>query len=254
MRLIDTHCHLNDRKAFPNPASVIDEALAAGVEKLVVVGVDTESSRDAVNLADEFEVVYAVVGWHPTHTHEYSRDELKVVESLLSHPKVVALGEIGLDFHWDYSTPEQQFIALQDQLDVAKEYSKPIVFHCREAEEHLLDFLERRENDPPYLFHCFAGDSQIAKRCLDLGGMFGVDGPITYKSADRLREVILGIGLDRLVVETDAPWMTPVPHRGQRNKPAWVAHVNEGLASLFEVSPEECAEITTRNAEAFFQF
>lgn len=254
MRLIDTHCHLNDTKAFPDPGAAVEEAQAAGVEKLVVVGIDTESSRLAVELAERFEPVYAVVGWHPTHTSSFSSEELEVVGEMLEHPKVVALGEIGLDYHWDYATREEQYRALEAQLDLAEARGVPVVFHCREAEGDLLDVLERRAVRVPYLFHCFAGSAEDAARGLALGGVFGVDGPITFKSRDDLRGVVKGIGLERMVVETDAPWMTPVPYRGQRNRPAWVALVNEGLAGVFGISAEECALATTRNAERFFGF
>ncbi len=252
MNTIDTHCHLNDLKAFPEPRIAVDEALAAGVQKLVVVGIDTESSLLAINLSEEFECVWAAVGWHPTHTATYSAIELAEIEHMLDHPKVVALGEIGLDFHWDYSTPEQQHVALIDQLDLAKSKSKPIIFHCREAEDQLLSILEKRTGDPEYLFHCFAGDKRHAERCLKMGGIFGVDGPITYKKAEGLRSVVQTIGIENLVLETDAPWMTPVPHRGTRNKPAYVPIICDALADALEISSLECADQTTKNANRFF--
>ncbi len=251
MRLVDTHCHLNDRQAFPDPAPAVDEALAAGVVRLVVVGVDTDSSRYAVELAERFEEVYAVVGWHPTSTATFSPAELPALREMLAHPKVVALGEIGLDYHWDYATPEQQAVALRAQLDLAAELEEPVVFHCREAYPDLLDVLER-EPGPRRLFHCFAGDATDASRAVALGAWFGVDGPVTYRKADALREVLAGLPRDRVVVETDAPWMAPHPFRGKPNRPAWVTYVNEGLASVWGVTPEVCAGLTTAAAQAFF--
>jgi TatD DNase family protein len=250
--LIDTHCHLNFPDKFPDPGTAIEEAKQAGVGRLIAVGCDTITSRDAVALAERFPEVNAVVGWHPTYTKDYSSESLGEIEIMLSHPKVVAIGEIGLDFHWDYATREEQEIALSDQLDLAVRTQKPIVFHCREAYPELLSILEQRPMHP-YLFHCFAGDAADADRALALGALFGVDGPITYKKADDLREVIRQIPLDRLVVETDSPYMPPVPFRGQPNKPAYVTYINAALAAVLDMSPETCAEITTANATTFFR-
>jgi len=250
--LIDTHCHINFPDKFPDPAAVVEEAKAAGVTRMIAVGCDPESSCQAVELAEQFKAVYAVVGWHPTYTKDYTRASLDEIEQMLSHPKVVALGEIGLDFHWDYATPEQQYAALSDQLELAKRTQTPIVFHCREAYPQLLDILELRQPHP-YLLHCFAGDLADAARAVRLGAMFGVDGPITYKNGQQLRDTIRQIPHDRLVVETDSPYMPPVPFRGQANKPAYVALVNAGLAAALGTTPEACAELTTRNAERFFR-
>ncbi len=144
--LIDTHCHLNFPDRFPDPEATIAEAVAAGVGTLIVVGCDTDSSRAAVALAERFSEIYAVVGWHPTYTCNYTSQSLAEIEQLLQHPKVVAIGEIGLDFHWDTSTPEQQHVALADQLDLAVRTEMPVVFHCREAYPQLLDILEARQS------------------------------------------------------------------------------------------------------------
>ena len=249
--LIDTHCHLNFPDKFPDPAATIAEAKVAGVEKFVVVGCDPESSQMALNLADEFEEIYAVVGWHPTYTSKYTRESLDLIEEMAQHPKVVAIGEIGLDFHWDYSTPAEQMVALIDQLDLAKKLDKPIVFHAREAYPALLDVLEARERQP-CLLHCFAGDHRDAERAVALGSYFGVDGPLTYKKADDLRSVIASLPRDRVVIETDSPYLPPVPYRGKPNTPAYIVHINETLASLWGVTPSEAADMTTENAERYF--
>jgi len=251
MRLIDTHCHLNDAKAFPNPAEAVREANEAGVEKMIVVGVDEKSSGRALQLTEEINCVYAVVGWHPTSADEYTRGSLDRIERMLEHPKAVALGEIGLDFYWDTTTPEQQHECLNDQLDLASRVGASVVFHCREAYDELLTVLEARER-VPYLFHCFGGDFLQAQRAVALGAYFGADGPIGYPKNDDLRSVFAGLPRDRIVVETDSPYMAPVPCRGKPNKPAWVVHVNEALAYALGVSNDECAELTTKNAERFF--
>jgi TatD DNase family protein len=249
--MIDTHCHLNDAKAFPDPSLAIQQAHDAGVEKLVIVGVDTEWSELAIEIAEAHENVFAVVGWHPTSAAKYSSGELKKIEALARHEKCVGIGEIGFDFHWDYSSLEQQTVCLLEQLELAESIGKPVVFHCREAYSALLDALEKRPV-LPYLMHCFAGDMDDAKRCIELNCVFGVDGPVTYKKADDLRATLEFIGLDRLVLETDAPWLPPVPYRGKPNHPKYLRHVCEGLAGVFGVNTGVIGEKTTANASRFF--
>jgi len=251
MRMIDTHCHLNFQEHFPDPLLAIDEARAAGVDRLIVVGCDTDSSKRALDLAHAHEGVYAVVGWHPTYTKDFTASGLDAIEAMLEDPKAVAIGEIGLDFHWDYATPEQQYVALEAQLDLATRKDAPIVFHCRKAYPELLEVLERR-GPGRYLFHCFSGTADEAKRALALNAYFGFDGPITYKNAGPTRDLIKDLPRDRVLIETDSPYMPPEPHRGKPNKPAWVALVNAKLASVWGVSVEDAAAMTTANAERFF--
>ncbi|HVT12483.1 MAG TPA: TatD family hydrolase [Fimbriimonadaceae bacterium] len=249
--LIDTHCHLNDPEAFPDPEEFLAEARMAGVERVIVVGVEPESCRRALALAEAHEGVFAIVGWHPNYTANYTDEGLAGIEEMLAHPKVVALGEIGLDFHWQYATLEQQERALYAQLELGRKAGKPIVFHCREAYPRLLDILEGQPRHP-YLFHCFAGDSADAGRAMALDCYFGVDGPISYKKSEPLREIVRSLPRNRLVVETDSPYLTPEPYRGKPNKPAYVPLVNAALASALGIDPVECAALTTANAERFF--
>lgn len=252
MPLIDTHCHLNDLKAFPDPAEAVREAQEAGVERMIVVGVDEESSRLALSIAESIDCVYAVVGWHPTSCGSYTRESLDVIEEMYSHPKAVAIGEIGLDFYWDKTTPEEQYACLTDHLDLALRLDAPVVFHCRDANDELLDFLEKRERQP-FLFHCFSGDAKHAQRAVKLGAYFGVDGPITYPKNEAQREIFASLPTDRILIETDSPYLTPVPYRGKRNRPAYVAYVNEKLAEVLGMSAEECGEMTSANADRFFR-
>jgi len=249
--LIDTHCHLNDEKAFPDPAAEITFAVANGVKRMIVVGTHPEDWPKALELAQRFPQIHAIVGWHPNYTAPYDPASLPWLEQLLANPKVVALGEIGLDYHWDYAPRDIQHRALRDQLLLAKRVGKPVVFHAREAYADLLDVLE--ESEPhPYLFHCFAGNAEEARRGVALGAYFGVDGPVTYKNAEPLRAVLATIPSDRLVVETDAPYMTPVPFRGKPNRPAFVRYVNDSLSTTLALTTDECAALTTANAERFF--
>ncbi len=272
--LIDTHCHLNLIEHFPDPTAEVEFAKSCGVGRLLVVGIDIPTSQIAIDIAERFLEIYAVVGVHPNHSADFKPEQIPVLREMLAHPKVVALGEIGLDYHWDNATREQQYDALRDQLDLAEELQMPVVFHCREAYGDLLDILEARYAErrtgegsepsqpktqnlkpktPSLLLHCFAGDQNDAQRAIALDCYFGVDGPLTYKNAQALRDLVQQtLPRDRIVIETDAPYLTPVPHRGKPNRPGYVAYVANMLATLWGVSPEEAAGITTANAERFF--
>jgi len=249
--LIDTHCHLNDTEAFPDPDLAASEARVAGVEQIIVIGVDLASSRLARDLADRLEGVYFTAGHHPNYAHEFQEADLEIYRELLAHPKAVGLGEIGLDTHWDFATKDEQWRCLRAQLDLAAEVGKPIVLHCREAYPALLDILER-EPARDWVFHCFGGDRDDAARAIALGGWFGIDGPVTYKKADALRAQIPDLPRDRLILETDSPWMTPHPHRSERNRPALLPLINAAVAGVLDLTPEACAELTTANARRLF--
>jgi TatD DNase family protein len=215
------------------------------------VGVDVETSDYALEIAEQHSEVFAVVGWHPNYAAKYSSKYLRDFKRMLKHPKVLALGEMGLDSHWNYATEEEQLACLVDQLELACKTKKPIVFHCRGAYPKLLDILEAQPK-AKYLFHCFSGNEQDAERAVALDAWFGVDGPITYKKADHLRSVISSLPRDKILLETDSPWMPPHPYRGKPNKPAWLPYINSALAHLWGVGVEECAQLTTQNAVAFF--
>jgi len=251
LSLIDTHCHLHDAEAFPDPSEELALAREAGVEKLIVVGVQPNDWSRAIQMAEAFDEVSAIIGWHPNYTADYQPDSLVRLKELLTHPKVRAMGEIGLDYHWDYAPRDIQHRALRDSLSLAKEVDVPVVFHAREAYEDLLDVLE---GFLPIrsLFHCYVGSAAQAERASAMGAYFGVDGPISYKKNDELRAMIAGLPRDRVVLETDSPYMAPVPYRGKPNRPAYVANVNSTLASVWSVYPEESAAITTANAKRFF--
>lgn len=246
---VDTHCHLNDSQRFPDPDRAIAEAADAGVTRLMVVGIDLHWSRKAVELADRHEGVFAVVGHHPT-SKGFRDEHLKVYEEWFKHPKVVALGEIGLDYHWDMTTPEEQDGWLRAQLELAKSLGAPVIFHCREAYDALIARLDGYAHGP-LDFHCFAGSFTQAE-ALGLHHYFGVDGPLTYPKAGDLREIVALLPKERILLETDAPWLPPVPYRGKLNHPAYLPLIGEALAQTWNVSVEEVARQTSANAEACF--
>lgn len=250
--LFDTHCHLNLKEHFPTPDEEIRSAREAGVERFCVVGIDVESSRQAVELAGRHEGTYAIVGWHPSGAHQFSLSAIDELERLAIGPNCVAVGEIGLDFHWKTATFDEQRSCLEAQLDLARRIGKPVVFHCREAYPELLDVLESR--DPwPYLFHCFSGSADDLERALRLGAKLGVDGPVTYPKAENLRELIANSPREAWVLETDSPYLSPVPYRGKPNRPAYLRFVADEVARVWRVDVEEVAEQTTRTACEFFE-
>lgn len=252
LELIDTHCHLNLPDCFPDPESAIREATQAGVSSLILIAIDLDSSKRALEIASRHDSVYAVVGRHPNYAKDFQRSETNELYALCSDPKAVAIGEIGLDFHWDFATREQQERCLLAQLDLAADLGKPVVFHCRDAYPELLALLEGRPR-LPYLFHCFSGDEADARRSIAMDATFGFDGPITYKKADSLRALAGKMPRDRIVIETDSPYLAPEPFRGKANKPAYLPYINRGLAGAMGISEDDCAVLTSANAKAFFR-
>jgi TatD DNase family protein len=249
----ETHCHVHSAKeSHPYPEETIQRSLDAGVSRIIVVGTDPADWECAVRFAERFECVWAIVGWHPTSASKFTDSSLQTLAQWLEHPKVVAVGEIGLDYYWDFSTPEEQIDALLPQLDLAIEYAMPVVFHAREATAHLLAILETRP-PMPYLFHCFSGTTEEFERAYALGSRFGVDGPLTYKKNEGLRDWVRTIPRDRLVLETDSPYLSPEPYRSKPNSPENIPIIGAKVAELWATSLNEVAQITTQNANEFFR-
>jgi len=254
--IVDTHCHLDYQPFDADREQVIARAREAGVERLVIPGTDLVSSRRAVALAEKYEWIYAAVGMHPNATLGFGAGELKELSELALSPKVVAIGEIGIDLHWKTVPLEKQQQALQAQLALAAESEKPVIIHDREAHTEVMSLLCAARQAPPagVILHSFSGDQQMAEQALALGFYLGVDGPLTYKKNDSLRAIFAAAPLDRILVETDAPYLTPQARRGARNEPAFVTFVVEKLAEVRGVSVEAIASATTENAARVFQW
>lgn len=253
VHLIDTHAHLNDSKFADDIDDAIARAIDAGVERIIVPGYDLDSSRAAVDLAARYESVYATVGVHPHDAKSYDSQTEQAILELSRGLKVLAIGEIGLDFHYDFSPRPQQMEAFEAQIDLAWRLGLPIVVHSRESNPEVLQVLKGRSaNIVGGVFHCFSGDADFAREVLDLGFYIGVDGPVTHKASEKLRGVVGMCPMDRLLVETDCPYLTPVPHRGKRNEPAYVRYVAEEVARVKGVTLEELAEATSANARSLF--
>jgi TatD DNase family protein len=247
--LFDTHAHLH----FPEFAEDLDGVLArardAGVRRMLTIGTSVETSRAAVALAGREPDVWAAVGIHPHDAAEADERALAEIERLAADPRVVAIGETGLDFFRDRSPRDAQRGAFRAQLGLARRVEKPVVVHCRDAHDETLAILaEERVSEVRGIMHCFSGDLDIARRCLDLGLLISLAGPVTYPNARALPDVARGVPIDRLVVETDCPFLPPQPYRGKRNEPAYLAITAGRVAELRGEPLADLAARTTENA------
>ncbi|HBP88902.1 MAG: TatD family hydrolase [Nitrospira sp.] len=256
--LIDTHVHLDDPRYDPDREDMLQRAHEAGVEKFVTIGCDLSTSYAAVQLATTRPNVFATIGVHP---HEVNRIEPKwftELSQLASQPKVVAFGEIGLDYHYDHSPREIQRQRFREQIALAKALTLPLVIHTREAREDTMAILQEEHAETTGgVFHCFSEDLAFAKRALDLGFYLSFSGIITFRNASQLREVVRAVPDDRLLIETDAPYLTPIPFRGKRNESAYIAYVAEQIAEIkygdSKSGLARVAELTTKNACQLFK-
>jgi TatD DNase family protein len=248
-RLFDTHAHLHDPAFAEDGGAVLSRARAAGIGGLVTIGTDLATSEAAVALAGEHPEVYAAVGVHPHDAALADAAALAALAGLARQPRVVAIGEIGLDFYRNLSPPAAQRAAFRAQLALARELGKPILVHCREAHAELLTTLEGDGvSAAGGIMHCFSGDLEVARRAMALGFVISIAGPVTYPNARRLVEVARAVALDRLVIETDCPYLPPQPWRGQRNEPAYLAATAARLAELRGTSLAALARRTTETA------
>ncbi|MFB4165066.1 TatD family hydrolase [Alteribacillus sp. JSM 102045] len=251
--LFDTHVHLNADQFEEDVEDTIKRAKAEGVEWMTVVGFDRETIPKAMNLAETYDFIYAAVGWHPVDAIDMTEDDLKWLEDLAAHPKVVALGEMGLDYHWDKSPKEVQKEVFRKQIHIAKKVNLPIIIHDRDAHQDIVDILkEENAAETGGIMHCFGGSLEIAQECLKMNFYISFGGPVTFKNAKKPKEVAKEIPMDRLLVETDSPFLAPHPYRGKRNEPAYVKLVAEKIAELKEISFETLAQQTTANAKKLF--
>lgn len=250
--LIDSHAHLNDPRFAEDVAEVVARAREAGVEAIVNVGYDLESSETAVRLAERFPGLWAVVGLHPHDAKFWTAELYASLKTLAGHEKVLAIGETGLDYYYDNSPREEQREVFRRQLGLAEELGLPVVIHSRDAAQDTLEIL-REFPQVSCLLHCYSGSLEMAEIYMEMGYFLSLGGPITFQNAHKLRSVVAGIPLERVLLETDCPYLTPHPHRGQRNEPAYVGLVAEKLADIHGVTVEEVVRITAENARRFFR-
>lgn len=252
---VDTHCHLDDEKFADDLDETIERAIESGVTRVINFGADMKSSESAVELAREHESLYAGVGVHPEEAFDMTDADLERLASMTRERKVVAIGEIGLDYYWEKDSERrllQQKIFVR-QLDLARQLDLPVCIHEREAHGDAMKILKREGRGLRGVMHCYSGSLEMARELWKDGWLIGVDGPLTFKNAAKLPEIVKAAPLDMLLIETDAPYMAPTPHRGKRNEPSYVTLIAEKVAELRGESIEKIAEVTTRNAERLYK-
>ncbi|MCY7467518.1 TatD family hydrolase [Bacillus safensis] len=252
--LFDTHAHLNAEQYNEDLEQVIERAKSEKVEKIVVVGFDRPTITRAMELIEEYDFIYAAIGWHPVDAIDMTDEDLAWIKDLSQHEKVVAIGEMGLDYYWDKSPKDVQKEVFRRQIALAKEVNLPIVIHNRDATEDVVTILkEEGAAEVGGIMHCFTGSLETAKACMEMNFYISFGGPVTFKNAKKPKEVVKEIPRDKLLIETDCPYLTPVPFRGKRNEPSYVKYIAEQIAELREISFEELAELTTKNAKKVFR-
>ena len=251
MKPIDSHAHIDD-KQFENDLPQVIERIEKSLECIINIGCDLDSSKRALSLAKRYDFIYATVGMHPHDAKHYTQEfETFLEESILNEKKVVALGEIGLDYYYNYSTREEQLSAFEKQLKLAIKLDVPVVIHMRDATKDCVDMLMRYPAARGVL-HSYSGSLETAKMLMDRF-YFSFSGPITFKNANAIREVVRELPLENMLIETDCPYLTPVPFRGKRNEPAYVIYVAEMIAEIKEISVEQVIEQTVTNTKKLFK-
>ena len=250
---IDSHAHIQLSQFNRDRDAVLKRAREASVSHILVIGFDMETSLGAVELAEEHTHIYATVGMHPHDAKDLTPDALKTFRELATHPKVIALGEMGLDYYRNLSPRPVQKEAFEKQLDLAEEMQMPIVIHNRDAYMDILPILEARQGRIRGVLHCFTGNVELMHRSLAIGNLYiGIGGIVTYPNAKDVQAVTREVPVDKLLIETDCPWLTPQFRRGKRNEPAYVHAVAEKIAELRNISIETIGEATTKNFQKLF--
>lgn len=253
--MIDTHTHLDFECYDDKFETIYKKALDTGVEKIIIPGVQTSGFSKIIELIEKYDFLYGALGIHPSDIKDLKQGFESEILNLGKHPKIVAIGEIGLDYHWDKDNIEQQKEIFKLQIDIAKELNKPLIIHDREAHEDTFKILkEKKANEIGVVMHCFSGSSEFAMQCVKEGYYIALGGVVTFKNAKKPKEVAEKIPLNKLLLETDAPYLTPTPYRGEENQPAYVKYVAEEIAKIKNISFEEVDIQTTKNAYELFKF
>lgn len=251
--LIDTHSHI-DMDDFDDVASVVNNAKNSGVNKIVIPSVDKNSFEKIISLSDKFEEVYCALGIHPSEAQNANDVDFDEIIKLSNHPKVVAVGECGLDYYWDKTFIDEQKNVFIKQIEIANSINKALIVHDREAHKDTFDILVQNATNIPVIMHCFSGSLEFALECVKNGYYIALGGVVTFKNAKKVHEIAKEIPLTHLLLETDAPYLTPVPFRGKRNEPAYIKFIAEEISKIRGISVDEVAQATSDNARKVFGF
>jgi len=252
--LIDSHAHLEMPEFDLDRDEVIQRAKKQGIEHIITVGIQIPGAEKAIALTETYEWIYAAIGIHPHYAKEINDNTYSTLENLAAHPKVIAFGEIGLDFYRNLSPPDVQIKRFRELIQMGKTLRLPLIIHDRNAHQEILTILNEENGfDWGGVIHCFSGDYEMAKKCLDKGFYISIPGTVTFKNATTLHEVVKKLPLDRIIVETDAPFLAPLPFRGKRNEPSYVIYTAEKIGELQNKSLEDVAQQTTENIMNLFK-
>lgn len=249
---IDVHAHLNDEK-FENVESIVENALSEKVDKIITAGFDISSSRKNLEIASRFPNVFATIGIHPEMVDELEKDYLEVLKEMSKNKKVVAIGEIGLDYHFKDDNKELQKEIFVKQIELANFLDLPVVVHSRDAMGDTLELLKKHPPQKESLLHCYSGSIESAKEFIKLGFSFSFGGVVTFNNAKNVVKVVEELPIEKIMLETDCPYMAPVPFRGKRNEPMYIPYIARKIAEIKNIEVEKIAEITTKNAEKMFK-
>jgi TatD DNase family protein len=251
--LIDSHAHLDMKDFEDDLQEVLDRALQGGITHIITIGIDLSSSLKSLELANRYDFIFSSIGYHPHNSDHIDSHSLNELSKLVSEQKIVAWGEIGLDFYRLYSPPDRQVDMFERQLEMAVQFNLPVIIHNRQADKELLDILKKRLPEKNRgVIHCFSGDYDLAMELIDMGYYISIPGTVTYKNALKVHDVSSRIPLERMLIETDAPFLAPVPKRGKRNEPLFVTYTAQKIAQLRDMDFEEVAHQTSKNAELLF--
>ncbi|MBR3149910.1 MAG: TatD family hydrolase [Eubacterium sp.] len=249
--IFDTHSHYDDEQFDEDRIELLSSMREKGVTNIVTCGCDIETSKANMALSEQFDFVYFAAGFHPETLEGSDIGDLETIKSLALCDKCVAIGEIGLDYHWMSSTKEKQKEYFTKQIELAKQIELPVIVHDREAHGDTLDILKATQ--PKGVLHCFSGSVEMAREIIKLGMYIGLNGVVTFKNARKSLEVVRDIPLERLVLETDCPYLAPVPHRGKRNDSSYIPHIAERIGEVLGMSAQEILDVTEKNAKELFE-
>ena len=247
--LIDSHCHLLSSE-YDDVKEAINDAFKSGVDKIIVNGYDLKSSKEAVELSKEYENLYVAIGIGPENIDSITDEDIKSIKALVNNKKVVAIGEIGLDYYWTKENKERQIYVFEEMLKIAKESNLPVIVHNRDATKDIYELL--KEYNVKGIIHCFSGSVETAKEFIKLGFLIGIGGVVTFKNAKHLKEVVQNIPMSCISLETDSPYLTPEPFRGKKNNPAYLTYIVKKIAELKGINEEEVRKVTSCNVISKF--
>lgn len=248
---IDTHCHVFS-EYYDNIDEVVNQCKKNNVNRIIVNGCDINSNKEVLELVNKYDVIYGAIGFHPTELDDFKDEYFEFLENNISNPKIVAIGEIGLDYYYDNTDKNKQKEIFKRQLDIANKYNKPIIVHSRNSIQDTYNIL--KEYNLFGSIHCFSGSVEMAREFIKIGYKLGIGGIITYKNAKNIREVVKNIDLSHILLETDSPYLTPIPYRGKSNSPEYIPLIANTIADIKNISINDVSEVTTASAEEIFDF